>query len=652
MTRQYTGRASAGVKRPWQSRSDGGANRLDSGRAPGLLATSLFVAMALSCSDASDHGSREATPGSSESGPTSADPERLITARSRDQSAQSLERIDPKQDGWDTEALAGTVKKTLGEIGHRLELDRPIVETEWAEVASPDFAGTALVPSAPPTAFDDGTISVKRADRDALAQAPKEWQGLAGFARALEQLRTELSGAAAAHVKLKVVKIEASADDVVTLINYQDESMRPTGSSQRSAMWSVRWTGTSTKLRLAGLVLKEYEHVEAIASGTTLLRDCTESVLGNEPAFLEQLRYGSSFWAGRLEGFYSRTLLEAHIGVSVADVNGDGLDDVYVCQPGGLPNRLLIQNADGSVHDGSAEAGVDVLDVSFSSLFIDLDNDGDQDLALLTGRRLFLFEGDGRGHFVERSRKTGHFGYSLTSVDFDGDGDLDIYRCSYRPGAGLETNQFGQPVPLYNATNGGANQLLSNQGEWNFEDVTEETGLNINNDRWSYAAAWEDYDNDGDQDLYVANDYGHNNLYRNDDGHFVDVAREVGALDANFGMSVTWGDMNHDGWMDLYVSNMYSAAGNRVVVQDGFKPGMSDEEKAPFLRLARGNTMLANRAGGEGIGGRRFEDISEAVGTTMGRWSWGSLFTDINNDGWDDLLVANGYLTQESTQDL
>ncbi|MFT5049927.1 MAG: hypothetical protein ACI8QZ_001320 [Chlamydiales bacterium] len=644
-TRRAAGRAS-------RTRQDGRPQG-PAGRPHGLLLGCVLVAVSLSCGKGPAQEPQEpqvAPAGIGSDGSANSGPERLITARSRDENADSLDRIDPHRDGWDTEALASMVKKTLGKIGHRLEEDRPITTAEWAEVASPNVKGTALVPKDLLTAFEDATITVLRADADALAAAPMEWTGAAGLASALEQLRMDLGGASATHVKIKIVNIEATDDEVVTTINYQDESLRATGASQRSAIWRVHWEGLSTDLKFTKLTVQQYEQVQTLASGTTLMRDCTDSVLGAEPAFLEQLRYGSSYWAGRLEGFYSRTLLEAHMGVSVADVNGDGLDDVYVCQPGGLPNRLLLQNPDGSVRDGSAAAGVDVLDVSFSSLFVDLDNDGDQDLALLTGRRIFLFEGDGEGHFTERMRATGNFGYSLTSVDFDGDGDLDIYRCSYRPAAGLETSQFGQPVPLYNATNGGVNQLLRNDGDWQFEDATAATGLDVNNDRWSYAAAWEDYDNDGDQDLYVANDYGHNNLYRNDDGQFVDVAARLGALDANFGMSVTWGDMDHNGWMDLYVSNMFSAAGNRVVAQEGFKPGMTDEEKAPFLRLARGNTMLANRA--SETNERCFVDISEEVGTTMGRWSWGSLFTDINNDGWDDLLVANGYLTQESTQDL
>ncbi len=84
------------------------------------------------------------------------------------------------------------------------------------------------------------------------------------------------------------------------------------------------------------------------------------------------------------------------------------------------------------------------------------------------------------------------------------------------------------------------------------------------------AASWEDYDQDGDLDLYVANDFGRNNLYRNDDGQFVDVAAEAGVEDISAGMSVSWGDYNNDGQADLYVGNMFSSAGNRVTYQRQF----------------------------------------------------------------------------------
>ena len=159
-----------------------------------------------------------------------------------------------------------------------------------------------------------------------------------------------------------------------------------------------------------------------------------------------------------------------------------------------------------------------------------------------------------------------------------------------------------------------------------------------------------DYDNDGDPDLYVANDFGRNNLYRNEsDGkgglRFVDAAAGEGAEDSASGMSVSWSDYDRDGLMDIYISNMFSAAGARVTSQELFKPRASGLVRRRLQRFARGNTLL--RGGDDG-----FEDASLAANVNMGRWAWGWGFVDINGDGWDDLVVANGYITTEDTGDL
>ena len=98
--------------------------------------------------------------------------------------------------------------------------------------------------------------------------------------------------------------------------------------------------------------------------------------------------------------------------------------------------------------------------------------------------------------------------------------------------------------------------------------------------------------------------------------------------------------------MDVYISNMFSAAGNRITYQDQFKADATYEVKRRIQRLARGNTLLQNA--GSGV----FHDRSADAGVEMGRWSWDSKFVDLNNDGWLDLLVANGYITADDTGDL
>jgi hypothetical protein len=188
--------------------------------------------------------------------------------------------------------------------------------------------------------------------------------------------------------------------------------------------------------------------------------------------------------------------------------------------------------------------------------------------------------------------------------------------------------------------------MFENRDEFRFVDVTEECGLDMNNRRFSFAASWEDFDVDGDLDLYVANDFGRNNLYQNNGGKFHDVAAELGVEDMAGGMSVSWGDCNQDGLMDIYVGNMYSAAGNRVTYQRRFLEGRSPDSSSGIQRMARGNSLFqATPEGG-------FVDVGEAAGVTMGRWAWSSQFVDLNNDSRQDLVVANGYLSNDRPDDL
>jgi hypothetical protein len=184
------------------------------------------------------------------------------------------------------------------------------------------------------------------------------------------------------------------------------------------------------------------------------------------------------------------------------------------------------------------------------------------------------------------------------------------------------TNRFGPP-----------NVLLKNQGGGRFVRVRD-NGLNLFKN--SYQATWADYDNDGDVDLYVANDFAPNNLYRNDgvDG-FSDVTEETGTADVGFGMGASWGDFDEDGLQDLYVTNMHSSAGLRITAQ-------LDEAAPNLQRLARGNTLFRNDPDG-------FEHVSslEPPGLLVesAGWGWGGQFVDLDNDSDLDIYALSGYYT-------
>jgi len=257
------------------------------------------------------------------------------------------------------------------------------------------------------------------------------------------------------------------------------------------------------------------------------------------------------------------------------------------------------------------------------------------------GRTIAYFENDGSGKFTERGEQLGlgrYPGpwYSLTTFDYDGDGDLDVFVCGYGSVAKEHNNSWIE------ATNGTPNLLLDNRGDDGFVDVAGD--LDIAGTSWTYAAAAADYDGDGDTDLYVANDYGTNRLWRNDGtGKFEDVAGELGVRDKGNGMGVTWGDLNQDGLLDLYVSNMSSTAGNRIL---GRLEGELDPEMhATLKKLAAGNTIFAS--GGE----NRFRRLPKSAGGVGASWAWAAVLRDFDLDGCLDIYCANGYVTGDLAHD-
>ena len=530
-----------------------------------------------------------------------------------------------------SENTASQVSKQLDELVSRAIESPPKTSLNLTWV-SKRIECSSLWPSAKTLVDKDG-ILVER------IQEPSPVSSQHGLAERLAELHSHIAKLGSPRFKNKVVGINTQDQSVEATSILQTTAQGRDGSLHANSTWLTNWTQTNNGLQLERLQVIKFESVRS--SQRQLMTECTPSLFGGQEAYEQFLRSTQS-WARRIETRLGSSILGSH-GIAIGDVNGDGLEDIYVCQPGGIPNRLLLHQPDGSVRDGSAESGVDIFDSTRSALLVDLDNDGDQDLVAASITGLLFYESDGNGHFVFRKRiGQAHKAYSIAAADYDADGLVDVYACLYHPPSG---SKFGHPVPYHDATNGSPNVLMRNAGNWEFVDVTKLSGLDKDNRRWSFAAAWEDYDNDGDVDLYVANDFGRNCLYENRDGLFTNIAEKAAVEDVASGMSVSWGDVDRDGWMDVHVGNMFSAAGHRVTYQDDFKSNSSDV-KSRLQRLARGNTLYRNQ--GDGV----FEDVSLKAGITMGRWAWSSNFVDLNNDGWQDLLVANGYMTGEDADDL
>ncbi|MEM7051735.1 MAG: VCBS repeat-containing protein [Acidobacteriota bacterium] len=365
-------------------------------------------------------------------------------------------------------------------------------------------------------------------------------------------------------------------------------------------------------------------------------------------------------------------------GVSAADADGDGWVDLYFGD--GIEPRLyrnLGPGEDGELRftDITAASGLPVEAASTNvALFVDLDEDGDDDLFL--GRFMdqnLLFRNDGPDdagivQFTDLSANLAAIATFVTvasAADYDGDGDLDLYLGRY-----LDP-RVDLPTTLFYTRNGQGNSLLRNDGDFRFTEVTASAG--VSDGGLTLGTAWADYDEDGDVDLYVANDFGRNALLRNDgpdesgNVRFADVSAESGAIDFGFGMSSSWGDADNDGDLDLYVSNVHS--GQRWYGQsttlyryllNSLRQGTLGDDFDLYREIygytgadwrdygdamVKGNSLLLNDGG-------RFEDRAEIAGANPFGWYWGSAFLDFDNDGRQDLYANNGWISGETHDDL
>ena len=417
---------------------------------------------------------------------------------------------------------------------------------------------------------------------------------------------------------------------------------------QRTGEWGINWQqGSAGEWRITNWSAAAEMRSRLTGSG---FADVTAAALGENDSYHKQMLVGLDHWRTVLDGACGIDVY-GNNGVCVGDFDGDGLDDVYVCQPAGLPNRLYRNRGDGTFADVTEAAGVGILDGTACALFADLTNSGRQDLIVVRNNGPLLFANRGDGTFdlkpdafqFARPLQGSFTGASI--ADYNRDGLLDVYFCTYSVYQGL--SEYEYPNPYYDAQNGPPNFLMRNRGNHIFEDVTIPSGLDVSNNRFSFGAVWSDYDRDGWPDLYVVNDFGRKVLYRNNrNGTFTDVSAEAGIEDPGEGMSMTWLDYDNDGWDDMYVVNMWESAGRRVTGQPQFMPGAPESVRRIFGRDAMGNVLLHNEGNG------KFRETTEESGTRFGGWNWGSAAWDFDHDGYPDLYVANGFISGENREDL
>jgi len=474
-----------------------------------------------------------------------------------------------------------------------------------------------------------------------------------GKARFLQEMQTWLAPLSRIDVaEFQITAIEETARSPLSVrvqIRYDIAGDRiEKRREERIGTWHTEWVrneaGTWKAQRwVAG------EETLSRARGPVFI-DVTQQALGATDSYKNQMLCGADYWRTVLDGACGIDVY-GNNGLAAGDFDNDGFDDLYVCQPAGLPNRLYRNRGDGTFEDVTEKAGVGVLDYTACALFADFQNRGLQDLLVVCGGGPLLFLNQGNGTFaIKRDAfqfarpPEGTFTHAAIA-DYDRDGRLDIYFCLYSYYLGLD--QYHYPVPYFDARNGPANFLLHNEGNATFVDRTEAAGLNAENDRYSFACAWGESGSSGSPDLYVANDFGRSNLYRNNgDGTFTAISGEVHVNDAGAGMSACWSDFDDGGKQDIYAANMWSAAGQRISTQKVFHETSSKEIQALYRRHARGNSLYRNKGNGQ------FENVSQQAGVEMGRWSWSSDFWDFDHDGYPDLYIANGYISAPDRNDL
>jgi len=397
-------------------------------------------------------------------------------------------------------------------------------------------------------------------------------------------------------------------------------------------------------------------------------------------------------------------------GLALLDADVDGWTDVYLVQQGPTPgfvaeapliNRLYRNRGDGSLQDITAVSGSGDDGYGMGVAAADYDNDGFPDLYITNFGRNQLLRNNGDGTFTPVPEAgTGGNLWSVSAgwADFDADGDLDLYVVNYVD-FGWDNHQFcgdsRRQISAYchpDVYDALPDRLYENLGDGTFAEVGARAGIDDVVDGKGLGIVWGDYDNDGDIDVYVANDGTRNFLYTNqNDGTFIDDSflAGVGYSEdgrAESGMGTDFGDFNGDGLLDVIVTNLtletntlYRNLGDSAFVDESFASGIGqpslllvgfganwfdvDNDSDLDLFVANGHiidniALFREGVAGSALADRTYEqpnhlylndgsgsftEVHERAGTGMAleKVSRGSAVGDMDNDGDLDVLISN-----------
>ena len=343
-------------------------------------------------------------------------------------------------------------------------------------------------------------------------------------------------------------------------------------------------------------------------------------------------------------------------GVAIGDINNDGLQDIFFTG-NQVKDKLFLNKGNLTFEDISSSAGISN-DTTWSSgvTIADIDNDGDDDIYVCrfvylenekSANQLYINNGDLT--FTEKAEQFGladkGFSVQATFFDFDNDGLLDVYVVNQPPsipniGNKLNKNQFSDILF--------SDRLYKNMGNGQFEDYTVKA--NIRNFGFGLSVTASDLNNDDWQDLYVTNDFDvADQMYMNQkDGTFKNVIDTATKHISNFSMGCDIADYDNDGNMDVIVVDMMAEDHKRIKTNMGsMKPDVFwkavDEGKHYQYMF---NTLQRNNGNGT------FSDLAQLAGVTSTDWSWAPLIADFDNDGNKDLFITNGVKSNNRNSDL
>jgi hypothetical protein len=335
-------------------------------------------------------------------------------------------------------------------------------------------------------------------------------------------------------------------------------------------------------------------------------------------------------------------------GVALGDINNDGLVDIYFTSNQGK-NKLYLNKGGNKFEDISVKAGVEgESDWQTGSIMADVNGDGYLDIYVCAVVGINGFEGHNELYinnkdntFTESASEYGldidNYSTSAAFLDYDNDGDLDMYLLNH---AVHSESSFGK-ADIRNKRSYECGDKLFQNNKGHFVDVSEKAGIFGGANGYGLGIAVSDFNLDGNPDIYVCNDFHEDDYYylNNGDGTFTESMRNYFGHTSRFSMGVDAADINHDGFPDLMTLDMLPE--NETVLKssagdDNLQMLKYRTEKLGYHYQYTRNMLQINQDG------KHFTEVALLSGVAATDWSWSTLFADYDQDGEQDIFVCNG----------